>query len=270
MSQSDTLDSLTAGNIEVESIANETVETVSSIINGLRTCGPLFSAIFSKNTNNPRADIQEIISSTKELIDEVIKNLKGQDIELDELKISGINAFCVNVSANNWMHQEEILPNLGVAISDALVTQGISSEIKVSEFENPYTQQLFTNISACAYIFSTIKKYSQLDIPDSFVAMCMADITKSTDKSVTKLEQFHIPHQDFDLIRHHITIELCNILIAIMERNIKSHIQKIKEESLTGKESTLISFSFKQTSDDFLEATNVFIDSIYKNSRIID
>lgn len=245
-------------------------ETTGSIINGLRTCGPLFSAIFSHNTNDYKDDFQEILSQAKNLIDSVTKNLTDQKINVDDLKKAGINAFCIKVVAESWTTQEEVLPNLSESISQALLKQGISADIENIEFENPLTQELFTNISSSAYIFSALKKHSSINIQDNFVNACMTELTAATKKAIKKLEKFHIPHEDADSVKHHITIEACNILVAIIDRNIENYLVKVKKNSINNTAGTVEPFSFKETGEDFTSAIDVFITSIYVNSRIID
>jgi hypothetical protein len=264
MNQNSALEALCLGNA-----AKADSTAVVKVINGLRTCGPLFSSVFGNNTNDHNEDIATIIGQTKELIDDVMRVLESKNIELDDLKKSGINAFCIKVSAESWSKEEEVIPNLANSIADALIQQGISSEITFSEFENPLTQNLITNISSSAFIFSSINKYKTLQVEQDFVSASMSSLAKATNRAVKKLSEFHIPHEDEDVVRHHIMIEGCNILVSIIDRNITNHLHEIKKSSITG-DTVELGFSFEKTNKDFNEAIDVFIQSIYVNSRIID
>lgn len=268
MSQNDALDEL-MNNSSSKNNQTPTPHDTEKVINGLRTCGPLLSAVFSHNSNNHKEDFEEILTDAKSLIETVTSSLEEKGIQVDHLKKSGINAFCIKVAAESWINEEEVIPDLSSAITTALVKQGISAELDGVDFDNPKTQSLMTNISAFSAIFAVFKKQSSLKISDDFTAVCMSELSKATERAIRKLEQFHIPLEDTDVVRHHITIEGCNILIAIIERNIENYLDTARRAAVSGSGPGQ-EFSFEQTGKDFNAAIDVFIQSIYVNSRVID
>jgi len=238
------------------------------IVNGIRTCGPLFAAALSYDSLEIDKDIDEMLDATKSLIESVKTVLVKKGINVSEYENSAINAFCIRVVAENWKTSQEVFESLVDPVVTSLEEQGISAEIGLKEIQTHAGEEITANIIVTGEIFSVLHGHPRLEIENTMCAQCIKEVLKSAKRAVEKLTQFHIPYEDAEAVSGHITLQAGNIFVAILKREIKLFEDNQRRSSMSD-ENVSNDISFETIFRTYKVAMNGFVDAIYVNSRMV-
>ncbi|MFA0809403.1 hypothetical protein [Microbulbifer epialgicus] len=239
---------------------------LTSIVNGINTCGPIVSALLLSDSNNIDSDIDEMLFAAKSLIQEVSSTLS---IEVDDQILSAINAFCIKVVTENWKASQEVYEEWSSAIVQALTYTGISSEYSSYDFSMLSGYELVANIVASSEIFCILQSItSSIDHNHSYELSIKA-VFDSVEKAIDKLSQFHIPYEDADLVRHHFTIQAGKIFAAVISCDFKlfesqQRLNAISDDKVSNE------FQIGESIRRFSAEMDSFVTAIYVNSRMVN
>jgi len=240
-----------------------------AIVNGIKTCGPFFSAALSCESMEIDKDIDEMLSSAKMLITDVHSELDRKSISISDSERAAINAFCIRVIADNWQSSQEIFDEWVLPITQALIKTGISAEYRSSDFNTLPGSEITANIIGSGDIFNALNSDPQIPFNDEVYMKCVSDLHVSCNKAVEKLTQFHIPYEDADQVRPHITIQASRIFVSIIRCEFK-HFHDNQRLSSISESGDNIQFSFETVYRKFRTAMDSFVTAIYVNSRMVN
>jgi len=250
---------------------NDSIEndTLFAIVNGIKTCGPFFSAALSCESIEIDKDIDEMLSSAKMLITDVHSELDRKAIPISDSERAAINAFCIRVIAENWQNSQEIFDEWVLPITRALIKTGISAEYRSSDFNTLPGSEITANIIGSGDIFNALNSDPHIPFDEDVYMKCVKDLHMSCNKAVDKLTQFHIPYEDADQVRHHITIQASRIFVSVIRSEFK-HFQDNRRHLSISESKETIAFSFEDIYRRFRTAMDSFVTAIYVNSRMVN
>lgn len=238
------------------------------IVNGIKTCGPLFAAALSFDTTEIDKDIDEMLDATKSLIENVKEILFQKNIGITDFESSAINAFCIRVVAENWKSSQEVFDTLVNPVVASLEEQGLSAELDTREMQTHAGEEVSANIIVTGEIFSILHGCTFLKIESNTCSICLKEVLKASKRAIEKLTQFHIPYEDAEAVSGHITMQAGKVFSSILKREIRLYQENQRYSAMT--ESTNKEpFSFDNVFRSYHTAMNGFVDAIYANSRMV-
>lgn len=243
--------------------------SITAIVNGIKTCGPMVSAALCWDSIEIDKDIDDMLRAAQKLIAGVKSELVVRRIELSDSEHAAVNAFCIRVVSENWKAAQEVYPDWVTPVVNALLAAGISAEIRSSDFVTPSGSEIAADILACSEIFCALTDSCKLAREPQGYAQSVREVHKAVNKAIDKLTQFHIPYEDADLIRHHVMLQAGRIFNAIVSCENKAHAASQKQVAADpGADSG--DFSFDEVLRRFQTAMESFVTSIYVNSRMVN
>lgn len=242
---------------------------IIAIVNGIKTCGPLYAAALCCDSMEIDKDIDEMLAAAKNLITNVNSELYNKSVNVTDVETATINAFCIRVISENWKQSQEIFDDWVSPIVSSLVKNGICAEYRSTDFNTLPGSDTAANIVAGGDIFSALNSDFQIPFDLEVYSKCIKELHKSANKAIEKLTQFHIPYEDADQIRHHITIQAGRIFDSVIRRELKHYKNSQRLSSISDSKSNE-QIPFEEVFRHFRTSMDSFVSAIYVNSRMVN
>jgi hypothetical protein len=241
---------------------------IMSIVNGIKTCGPFFSAALTVDSLEIDKDIDEMLSSARKLISDVQSELSRRGINTSDSESAAINAFCIRVISENWEKSQEVFEEWVMPITQALIKIGISAEYRSTDFKTSSGSEITANIIASGDLFNALNKTQLIPFSEKIYLSCVKVLHKACNSAIDKLIQFHIPYEDTDQVRHHIIMQAGRIFVSVIQSEFK-HFNDSKRLASISDHHEDSHFSFEEIYRKFNVSMDSFVTAIYVNSRMV-
>lgn len=261
------LDKIISGHDESIEKNADSNSHIESIINGIKTCAPLYAAVLNTESLEIEKDINEMLFQSKKLISDVHKKLKNKGIQITVEETAAINAFCIRVISENWKKSQEIYDEWVNPITQSLLQVGICAEYRSSDLNTQIGHEIIATIIAAGEILNALNSGTRVTFNESDYSTCIKTLNEAVNQAIEKLTQFHIPYEDADQVRHHLTKQSGEIFVSIIHNELDFFKESERQKMVSGGSEKIV-FSIGDVCRKFQCRMNTFVTAIFVNSRI--
>jgi len=241
--------------------------TVSSVINGIRTVGPIITAVLSNNSIEIEEDLSELLSGAKKLMDQVNSLMLKIRSELKQNELAAINAVCIKVVSENWRLKQELYDDWAHILVKAMTEPNISTENSQANFSTQEGIDLCAQMTVSAQVLTALKLEYEEPLCEDKYLRAIEKLNESVNQAVDKLTDFHIPYEDAESARSVILTQAGNIFTAVIARESMNHRSYLRRLALEENPLPTEELSLDEMNRQFSVAMNAFVEAVYENSR---